>query len=67
MNLQQIAKKHKVSENFLNSRDDGFDISVASIEELIFEIRKGSIEQEQLIYKLQKLVNFMIDVRNSTF
>ena len=66
MNLQDIAQKHKVSQNFLNSRDDGYDISVASIDELIFEIKKGSIEQEQLIYKLQKLRNFMFDVRRST-
>ena len=66
MNLQQIAAKHKVSENFLNSRDDGFNISVASIDELIYEIKKGTIEQEQLINKLQRLRNFMFDVRNST-
>ena len=66
MNLQQIAAKHRVSENFLNSRDDGFDISVASINELIFEIKKGNIDQEQLINKLQRLKNFMFDVRNSS-
>jgi hypothetical protein len=67
MNLQQIAKKHNVSENFLNSRDDGFDIAAASIEDLIVEIKKGNLENEKLIYALQRLKNFMIDVRNSTF
>lgn len=67
MNLQQIAKKHGVSDNFLQSREDGLNIGVASIDDLIFEIKKGQIESEQLIYKLTKLKNFMIDVRNSTF
>ena len=67
MNLQQIAHKHKVSQNFLNSRDDGYDIAVASIGDLITLIKKGEIENEQLIYHLEKLANFMKDVRNSTF
>jgi hypothetical protein len=66
MNLQQIAAKHKVSENFLQSREDALSIGVASIDDLIFEIKKGTIESEQLIYKLTKLKNFMADVRNST-
>lgn len=67
MNLEQVARKHKVSENFLQSKEDGLSIGVASIDDLIFEIRKGTLEQEQLIYKLQKLRNFMSDVRTSTF
>ena len=66
MNLQQIAAKHKVSENFLQSREDALNIGVASIDDLVFEIKKGTIESEQLIYKLTKLKNFMADVRNST-
>jgi hypothetical protein len=67
MNLQEIARKHKVSENFLNSRDDAFDIAGASLEDLIFELKKGQIENETLIYQLQQLTNFLFDVRNSTF
>jgi len=67
MNLQDVARKHKVSENFLHSKEDGLSIGVVSIDDLIFEIRKGTLEQEQLIYKLQKLRNFMSDVRTSTF
>lgn len=67
MNLQQIAKKHKISENYLNSRDDGFDISIESLNQLIFDIKKGSYEPEDLIYKLEKLKTFMKDIRNSTF
>ena len=67
MNLQEIAHKHKVSENFLNSRDDAFDIAGASLEDLIFQLKKGEIENEKLIYQLQQLTNFLADVRNSTF
>ena len=67
MNLQEIAHKHKVSENFLNSRDDAFDIAGASLEDLIFQLKKGEIENEKLIYQLQQLTNFLFDVRNSTF
>lgn len=67
MNLQEIAHKHKVSENFLNSRDDAFDIAGASLEDLIFQLKKGEIENEKLIYQLQQLTNFLVDVRNSTF
>jgi hypothetical protein len=66
MNLQDIAKKHRVSENFLQSREDALNISVASIDDLVFEIKKGTLDSEQLIYKLTKLKNFMADVRNST-
>ncbi len=67
MNLQEIGAKHKVSENFLQSKEDGLTIGVASIDDLIYEIKKGQIENEQLIYKLTKLRNFMFDVKNSTF
>jgi hypothetical protein len=66
MNLQDIAKKHRVSENFLQSREDALNISAASIDDLIFEIKKGTIQSEDLIYKLTRLRNFMADVRNST-
>jgi hypothetical protein len=66
MNLQDIAKKHRVSENFLQSREDALSISAASIDDLVFEIKKGTIDSEQLIHKLTRLKNFMADVRNST-
>ena len=66
MNLQDIAKKHRVSDNFLNSREDALNIGVASIDDLIVQIKKGTVEQEKLIYQLTQLRNFMWDVRNST-
>jgi hypothetical protein len=67
MNIQQIAAKYKISENFLNSRDDGFNISIESVDDIILELKKGITEPEQTIKKLQKIREFMFDVRNSTF
>jgi hypothetical protein len=67
MNLQDVARKHKVSDNFLQSKEDGLSIGATSIDDLIFQIKKGTLEPEQLIYKLQQLRNFMVDVRTSTF
>lgn len=66
MNLQDIAKKHRVSENFLQSREDALSIGAASIDDLIFEIKKGNLENEQLIHHLTRLRNFLSDVKNST-
>jgi len=66
MNLQEIAKKHRVSDNFLNSREDALNIGVASIDDLIVQIKKGTVEPEKMIYQLTQLRNFMWDVRNST-
>jgi hypothetical protein len=66
MNIQQIAAKYKISENFLNSRDDGFNISIESVNDIILELKKG-MEAELTIKKLEKVRDFMFDVRNSTF
>jgi hypothetical protein len=66
MNIQQIAAKYKISENFLNSRDDGFNISIESVNDIILELKKG-MEAEMTIKKLEKVRDFMFDVRNSTF
>jgi hypothetical protein len=66
MNIQQIAAKYKISENFLNSRDDGFNISIESVNDIIVELKKG-MEAEMTIKKLEKIRDFMFDVRNSTF
>jgi hypothetical protein len=66
MNIQQIAAKYKISENFLNSRDDGFNISIESVNDIILELKKG-MEAEMTIKKLEKIRDFMFDVRNSTF
>jgi hypothetical protein len=66
MNLQDIAKKHRVSDNFLQSREDALNIGVVSIDDLIVQIKKGTVAPEKMIYQLTQLRNFMWDVRNST-
>ena len=66
MNLQQIAAKHKIAEHFLNSREDGLTVAVTSVDDLIYQLKKGDIESEQLIYQLTRLRNFMADVRQSS-
>jgi hypothetical protein len=66
MNIQEVAKKYKISENYLNSKDDGFNISIESVNDIILEIKKG-MEGEMTIKKLEKLKQFMFDIRHSNF
>jgi hypothetical protein len=66
MNIQDIAKKYKISENYLNSKDDGYNISIESVNDIILELKKG-MEGEATIKKLEKLKQFMFDIRHSTF
>jgi hypothetical protein len=66
MNLQQIGKKYKVSDNFLNSKDDALSIAATSIDDLIFKLQYN-IPKEQLIENLKTLSSFLRDVKKSTF
>jgi hypothetical protein len=66
MNLQQIGKKYKVSENFLNSKDDALSIAATSIDDLVFKLQYN-IPKEQLIENLKTLSSFLRDVKKSTF
>ena len=45
MNLTQIARKFRVSENFLNSKEDGLLIVQSSINDLINELNLGVIDE----------------------
>ena len=38
MNLQEIAKKYRISESFLNSKEDGLLIVASSINDIINEM-----------------------------
>ena len=66
MNLQQIGQKYKVSDNFLNSKDDALSIAATSIDDLIFKLQYN-IPKEQLIKNLKTLSSFLRDVKKSTF
>jgi hypothetical protein len=65
MNLQQIGNKYKISDNFLNSKDDGLLVAAKSIDDLLFKLQYN-IPKEELIGNLKTLSNFLRDVKNSS-
>ena len=65
MNLQQIGNKYKISDNFLNSKDDGLLVAAKSIDDLLFKLQY-TIPKEELIGNLKTLSNFLRDVKNSS-
>jgi len=73
MNLTQIAQKFRVSENFLNSKEDGLLIVQSSLEDIIAELNqneKRGIDEnkkQSIITKLEKLSDFCKEVKNSSF
>ena len=72
-NLQEIANKFRVSDNFLNSKEDGLLIVASSLNDIIGELNrndKRGIDENQkqsIITKLEKLGEFCKEVKNSTF
>ena len=72
-NLQEIAKKFRVSDNFLNSKEDGLLIVASSLNDIISELTrndKRGIDENQkqsIITKLEKLGEFCKEVKNSSF
>jgi hypothetical protein len=69
-NLQQIARKFRVSENFLNSKEDALLIVQSSINDLISELNLGVIDEnrkQSIIEKLERLSEFCKEVKNSSF
>ena len=69
-NLQQIARKFRVSENFLNSKEDALLIVQSSINDLISELNLGVIDEnrkQSIIEKLERLKSFCKEVKNSSF
>ena len=66
MNLQEICLKYRISDNYLNSKDDAFNITASSIDDLIDELNQIS-GTTTVTEKLERLKLFLQDVRNSTF
>lgn len=66
MNLQEICAKYRISDNYLNSRDDAFSITAASIDDLIGDLNQIN-GTATIIEKLERMKLFLQDVRNSTF
>lgn len=70
MNLQEIANKFRISDNFLNSKEDGLLIVQSSINDLISELNLGVIDEnrkQSIIEKLERLSEFCKEVKNSSF
>ena len=44
MNLTEIARKFRVSDNYLNSKEDGLTIVAASLKDIIAEMNSGNID-----------------------
>jgi len=47
MNLQEIARKFRVSDNFLNSKEDGLLIVHSSLQDIIGELNRGKIDENR--------------------
>jgi hypothetical protein len=69
-NLQEIARKFRISDNFLNSKEDALLIVASSLKDIIGEMNSGDIDRnrkESLIEKLERLTDFCKEVKNSSF
>ena len=71
MRLQDVCTKYRVSDSYLNSKEDGLLVAASSIQDLIGEINKQSARgidentKQSIITKMEKLVDFLKDVKNS--
>jgi hypothetical protein len=69
-NLTEIARKFRISDHFLNSKEDGLLIVASSLQDIIGEMNSGNIDRnrkESLIEKLERLSEFCKEVKNSSF
>jgi len=71
MRLQDVCTKYRISDAYLNSKDDGLLVAASSIEDLIKEINNSESRgidenrKQSIITKMEQLVNFLKDVKNS--
>ena len=72
-NLQEIAQKFRISDSFLNSKEDALIVVSKSINDLILQLNsvdKRGIDEnakQSLIEKLERLSDFCKEVKNSSF
>ena len=70
MNLTEIARKFRISDHFLNSKEDGLLITASSLQDIIRELNSGKIDEnrkQSIIEKLERLSDFCKEVKNSSF
>ena len=71
MRLQDVCIKYRVSDAYLNSKEDGLLVAASSIQDLISEINKSAVRgidenrKQSIVTKMEKLVDFLKDVKNS--
>lgn len=66
MNLQQIARKYKINENSLDTKESALDVIAKSLEDIQFRLQY-TVPKEQLQENIKTLIDFCRDVKNSTF
>ena len=66
MTLTEICHKYKISDSFLGSKEDGLVVASISIGDLVREM-KAKNGDEAIIKKLERLAEFMREVKNSNF
>ena len=66
MRLQDVCVKYRISDSFLNSKEDGLKVAAKSIDDIIAELRRKN-ENPDTIIKLNRLKDFLLDVKNSSF
>jgi len=70
MNLTEVSRKYRVSEAFLNSKEDGLLVVASSLQDIIKELNSGKIDEnrkQSIIEKLERLSSFCKDVKESAF
>ena len=65
MNLQQIAKKHGINDSFLNAKDDALMVAATSLVDIQTMITTNQ-PREQIKNRIQYVIDFMSDVKNSS-
>lgn len=70
MNLTEISRKYRISDAFLNSKEDGLLIVASSLQDIVRELNSGKVDEnrkESIIEKLERLSSFCVDVKSSGF
>ena len=66
MTLQDISNKYRISDNYLSSKEDALIVTAASLADLVEELQPIS-GTTSVSEKMERLINFLQDVKNSTF
>jgi hypothetical protein len=67
MTLSDVCIKYKISDAFLNSKDDALKVAAESLRELSSMAKSGIISVEDIAAKMDYLSEFLIDVKTSGY